>query len=370
LRSKLFDIHFLQQDNNKTNEKKYAIHYIDDLTKEREALTKLSILDQSPVSAGSTPEMALKNTVRLAQEAEKMGYSRFWVSEHHDTRSLAGSSPEVLISYLAASTEKIRVGSGGVMLPHYSSYKVAENFRILEALAPGRIDLGIGRAPGGMPNATRALQDGNPKDIRRYPEQIDDLLSYLHDQLPENHPYEGLSATPILSHAPELWMLGSSGSSAQLAAEKGLSFTFAHFINGYDGPAAVRFYRNNFKPSAFNEKPNVIVSIFVVCAETQEEAEELASSIDLSILSIEKGMRTEGIPSVETAKNYPYSAYDWSRIRENRQRIIVGTPQKVKETVTRLQELYGADEFMMVSLMHDMDAKIKSYELLAKEFQL
>ncbi|MBH8596937.1 MULTISPECIES: LLM class flavin-dependent oxidoreductase [unclassified Thermoactinomyces] len=331
-------------------------------------MIKLSVLDQSPIPEGKTAEEALADTARLAQETEKLGFHRFWVSEHHFTRSLAGSSPEVLISHLAAKTEKMRIGSGGVMLPHYSAYKVAENFKVLEALYPNRIDLGLGRAPGGMPLATKALQEGKISYADHYPQQIADLISFLHDH--EHPEYPGLRATPLIGTAPEIWLLGSSGGSALLAAQQGAGYAFAQFINGEGGADVVRFYREHFRPSQLNQQPQTILAIFVVCAETDDEAEHLAASLDLSLLLIEKGGAANGIPSVETALRYPYSAYDRYRIKENRKRMIVGSKERVKERILQLGEEYGTEEFMIVTLMHDFASKLKSYRLLAEAFAL
>ncbi|WP_134684328.1 LLM class flavin-dependent oxidoreductase [Brevibacillus migulae] len=329
----------------------------------------LSALDQSPIPEGSTASEALAQTARLAQELERLGYQRFWVSEHHFTTSLAGSSPEVLISHVAAKTTKIRVGSGGVMLPHYSSYKVAENFRVLEALYPNRIDLGIGRAPGGMPLATRALQEGKVDNgVDRYPLQILDLISYLHDAVDERHPYAGLKATPVIPTAPELWLLGSSDESARLAAQTGGAFAFAHFINGYGGTEAMRWYQKHFRPSFFGNKPRSMVAVFAICAETEEEANRLASSLDLSLLLLEKGGRTEGVPSVERALSYPYTDYDRFRISENRKRMIVGSKEQVRDRILQMSKDYHTTEFMIVSMTHDFEARIRSYQLLAEAF--
>ncbi|WP_421380725.1 LLM class flavin-dependent oxidoreductase [Bacillus salacetis] len=328
---------------------------------------KLSVLDQSPIAEGMSPETALKNTVELAKYVEELGFSRFWVSEHHDTNTLAGSSPEVLIAHLAAKTEKIRVGSGGVMLPHYSAYKVAENFRVLEGLNPGRIDLGIGRAPGGMPRASLALNNGSYRDVNQYPEQIDDLLGYLTDELPENNPYEGLQASPIVSTKPDVWMLGSSPSSAMLAAQKGLPYTFAQFINGEGGPQYTNDYRKNFTPSPFLDKPKNMAAVFVICAETDEEAERVASSIDLSIIMVEQGMSSKGTPSPEKAAAYQYSPFERARIVENRKRMVIGNPQKVKKQLLELSEQYQTDEIMLVTITYDFEDKLKSFKLVADE---
>ncbi|OXS56126.1 LLM class flavin-dependent oxidoreductase [Rossellomorea vietnamensis] len=331
------------------------------------SILKLSVLDQSPIAEGMSPQEALNNTVELAKHTEKLGFERFWVSEHHDSTSLAGSSPEVLIAHLAQNTSRIRVGSGGVMLPHYSSYKVAENFRLLEGLNPNRIDLGLGRAPGGMPMATMALHDGKPRDVNRYPEQIDDLLGYLTDSLPDAHPYQGLTAAPMIKTMPEVWMLGSSPSSAMLAAQKGLPYTFAQFINGEGGPQYTQAYRNNFVPSEYLKEPKNIVAVFAICAETDEEAERVASSIDLSILMIEQGMRSNGTPSPEKAAAYQYTPFEAMRVRENRKRMVVGNPKKVKEKLLALSEQYQTDEIMLVSITYDFKDKLKSFELIANE---
>lgn len=333
-------------------------------------MIKLSVLDQSPISDGSTAAEAFSHTVTLAQEVGKLGFTRFWVSEHHNSVSLAGSSPEILISHIAAKTNHIRVGSGGVMLPHYSPYKVAENFRVLEALYPNRIDLGVGRAPGGMPIATRALQEGKMVSLDQYPEQIADVAMYLHDQVPENHHYANLKATPVITTSPEMWMLGSSGESAMIAAKQGASFAFAQFINGYGGPEVMKAYQEQFQPSYLGDKPKSIVSIFVICGETNEEAEKIASSLDLSILLLEQGKRTTGTPSIETAQNYSYSAYDLFRIKENRQRMIVGDPSSVKEKILNLSKAYNAEEFMIVTITHQFEDKLNSYRLLADAFNL
>ncbi|QPA32634.1 LLM class flavin-dependent oxidoreductase [Thermaerobacillus caldiproteolyticus] len=327
----------------------------------------LSVLDQSPISEGMTAEEALLNTVKLAQFVEQLGYARFWVSEHHDTNSLAGSSPEVLMAHLCAKTTRIRIGSGGVMLPHYSAYKVAENFKVLEGLHPGRIDLGVGRAPGGMPIATLALHDGKRRDVDRYPEQIDDLLAYLHNDLKEEHPFYGLKATPNIQTSPDVWLLGSSASSALLAAQKGLPFVFAQFINGEGGEYYTKLYRERFVPSKYLDKPRNMVAIFAICAETEEKAERIASSLDLSLLRIEQGIVSFGTPSPETAAAYRYSPFELKRIQENRKRMIVGTPRQIKEQLFRLSEAYETDEIMLVTITYDFQDKLTSFELIAKE---
>ena len=327
---------------------------------------QLSVLDQSPIAEGMTAEEALENTVKLAQHVEQLGYKRFWVSEHHDTNSLAGSSPEVLLGHIGAKTSRIRIGSGGVMLPHYSPYKVAENFHVLAGLHPGRVDLGIGRAPGGMPRATIALQGDRRRSVDRYPEQIDDLLGYLYDALPPVHPLYGVKATPIVQSPPELWLLGSSSETAKLAADKGLPYVFAQFINGEGGEHYMRLYRDRFVPSPYLAEPRGMVAVFAICAETDEKAEWIAGSLDLSLLMIEQGMALDGTPSPEKAAAYPYSPYERKRVEDNRRRMIVGSPTRVKDELYRLSETYETEEIMLVTITYDFEDKLASFRLIAE----
>ncbi|WP_046176644.1 LLM class flavin-dependent oxidoreductase [Domibacillus indicus] len=324
---------------------------------------KISILDQSPISEGQTAAQALQETIVLAQLAEQLGYERFWVSEHHDAATLAGSSPEVLLAHLAAKTSSIRLGSGGVMLPHYSAYKVAENFKMLAALAPGRIDLGLGRAPGGMPRASFALSNGRKREVDRYPEQIDDVLSYLHDQ-PVPYPYTGVKATPVIDVPPDVWMLGSSSSSAALAAEKGLPYTFAKFINGDGGKKELEEYRRLFQPSAYLAVPKTAIAVFVVCAETDEEAWFLAGSLELSLMMSGQGIPSNGTPSPEKAAAYSYGRFEMMHVEENRKRMVVGSAETVREKLANLLNDCQADEIMAVTILYDFEKKKQSFELL------
>ncbi|AGT31963.1 hypothetical protein M493_08420 [Geobacillus genomosp. 3] len=327
---------------------------------------QLSVLDQSPIAEGMTAEEALENTVKLAQHVEQLGYKRFWVSEHHDTNSLAGSSPEVLLGHIGAKTATIRIGSGGVMLPHYSPYKVAENFHVLAGLHPGRVDLGVGRAPGGMPRATIALQGDRRRPVDRYPEQLDDLLGYLYDALPPVHPLYGVKATPIVQSPPELWLLGSSSETAKLAADKGLPYVFALFINGEGGEHYMRLYRDRFVPSPYLAEPRGMVAVFAICAETDEKAEWIAGSLDLTLLMIEQGMAVNGTPSPEKAAAYPYSPYERKRVEDNRRRMIVGSPARIKDQLYRLSEAYETEEIMLVTITYDFNDKLASFRLIAE----
>ncbi|UFT99109.1 LLM class flavin-dependent oxidoreductase [Radiobacillus kanasensis] len=332
-------------------------------------MIQLSVLDQSTISKGSRATEALSQTVRLAQEAERLGYHRFWMSEHH-LESLAHSSPEIMIPHVAAHTSTIRIGSGGVMLPHYSAYKVAENFRLLEALYPNRIDLGIGRAPGGIPIATGALQEYKHTNGDIFPQQVEDLIYYVTGSKDPNHRFPGLKAMPEITTNPQLWVLGSSGGSAGLAASHGLSYAFAQFISGQDGSGVVQNYQKRFYGSALQPGPKSLVAFFFVCADTDEEAEWLAKSYDIQFLKVAKGERMEGIVSPEEAAKYRLSGFDQQLIEENRRKILIGSPRTIKEQILAWKERYGSSEFMLASMVYDFEAKLKGYQLLSEEFGL
>lgn len=326
----------------------------------------LNILDYSPVDEEKSPGDALWETTRLAQKAEKLGYKRFWVPEHHENHSLAVSSPEMVMMQLAANTDTIRIGSGGVMLPHYSPYKVAENFKTLEALYPNRIDLGIGRAPGGNRLATIALNEEktNPIPFNR---QVEDLVGFL--DFDQETRFEGLTATPEIDTKPEIWMLGSGGGSAQLAGESGVSFTFAHFINPFgDGIAALANYKKHFKP-LYSQEPKTMVGVFVVAADTNEEAEELAKAFDVWLLRAESFNPPVFYPSIETARNYAQmNIYDQERVRQNRHRVIVGDAQKVKSEIERLAETYNTDEITILPNITGADHRQRAIQLISEAF--
>ncbi|HEY0521851.1 MAG TPA: LLM class flavin-dependent oxidoreductase [Stellaceae bacterium] len=335
-------------------------------------MLSLGILDQSPVRAGATPAEAIAETVELAQLADRLGYSRYWLAEHHSTPGLAGTAPEILVARIAAATETIRVGSGGVMLSHYSPLKVAETFRMLETLYPGRIDLGIGRAPGGDMLATRALQAGGSGAIgfERFPQQLADLVRLLGpDGLPAAHPLAGVRAMPEGPTAPETWLLGSSDQSAAFAAYFGCAFSFAHFITDVGGVETMRAYREHFRPSAQLPAPRGSVGVFALCAETEEAAERLATSRDLWRLRLDYG-ELGPVPSVEEALAYPYSEAERARIALHRRRQAVGTPEKVRDQLAGLAAAYGVDELIVLSICHDPAARRRSYELLADAFGL
>ncbi len=328
---------------------------------------KLSVLDQSPILYGMTPQQALQQTTELAIMADKLGYHRFWVAEHHSTHTLAGSAPEILATHLLGQTKRIRVGTGGILLPHYSSYKIAETFRLLETLYPQRVDLGIGRAPGGMPNVNLALNKGRLPRLENYPSQVRELISYLHGEDPEGM---GIHASPSGYTTPPVWMLGSSGTSARTAAEIGVSYSFAHFINGYGGAKAMKRYIDYFQPSLQQSKPAGNVSIFVVCAESDAEAEYLAASLDLALLKIEQGELRSHFPTPDEAFNYSYTMFEEKQIAENRSRIIVGSPNKVKDGIENLAEYYNVEEVIINTIVSPFENRLQSYQLLSEAFQL
>lgn len=333
-------------------------------------MSLLSVLDQSPIRSGGTAADAIRETLELAQVADRLGYHRYWVAEHHNSRGLAGSTPEVLIGQVAARTTRIRVGSGGVMLNHYSPLKVAENFRMLETLFPGRIDLGIGRAPGSDQRTAQALAHGPAAmGIEHFPDQVADLLGFVHNRVGPGHPFAGIRAMPDGPGAPELWLLGSSDQSAAIAAYLGTAFSFAHFINSEGGAAVTRAYAQQFRPSPYLAAPRASMAVFVVCADTEAGARRLALSRDLFLLWLSTG-RSGAYPSAEEAEAYRYTARERAIVEHNRRRTIAGAPAQVKARLLDLGAQYGVDEFVIVTITHDFKARLRSYELLAEVFGL
>lgn len=331
---------------------------------------RISVLDQAPVSEGMSSAQALKNSLDLARLADRLGFYRYWVAEHHGSQSLACASPEVLIGPIAAATSRLRVGSGGVMLPHYSPLKVAESFSMLSGLYPGRIDLGLGRAPGSDSLTAAALQ----RDRRHQPqddftEQLNELLSYIWDEMPADHPFARLSALPGNQDLLQPWMLGSSAQSGIWAAELGLPYMFADFIQAAGESIAVR-YRRDFMPSAHCPDAQTGVALQVICAETDEEARLLATSYGMRLIHTHSGRRLDKIPSVETAlRFFEEHALPLSTLPSGR-RAIIGSPPRVREQIEELARAYDADEVMAVTIIHDHQARRRSYELLAREFGL
>ncbi|MFD2925718.1 LLM class flavin-dependent oxidoreductase [Halobacillus naozhouensis] len=325
---------------------------------------KLSVLDQSPISKGQAAEDALQHSIELAQWVESLGFHRYWVAEHHNTNGLAGSSPEILITRIASQTSRIRVGSGGVLLPQYSPLKVAESFKVLEALFPNRIDLGLGRSPGGGQRTRAALTDGTNKPLSSFSRQVKELQWFLNGTIPKEHDYYGISARPHTTGNPDVWILGLSERGARHAAINGTGFTFGHFINPAHAVESLTAYREKFKPSAGLQEPNVNACVFVVCAESMEEAEEIALSQDMWLLQIEKGLETR-VPSVEEVKSHTFTTRELEKIQRNRKRAIIGTPEKVYQQLLNLRKIYQTDEFLIITNIFDFNDKKRSYQLLA-----
>ena len=322
----------------------------------------VGVLDQSPISEGSTGADALRNTIDLAQLTESLGYHRYWVAEHHGGPMLAGPSPEVLIGPIASATQRIRVGSGGVMLPHYSPVKVAESFSLLAGLYPGRIDLGIGRAPGTDGMTMHALQrDRRQEPPDDFPEQLSELLALLEDRFPDAHPLGRLARVlPGRPHVPEPWLLGSSPQSAIWAGELGLPYSFADFINP-QGAEIAELYRQRFTETGRADAPYVSVAVWVIVAETDEEAERLASSARMAMIMLRQG-RLIPVPPPERAERFlRQEGFEGSRGR----RTVVGSPDTVREQLAEVVAAYNAQELIAVTITFDHEARRRSYELLA-----
>lgn len=331
----------------------------------------LSVLDQSPIRKGGTPAQAIAETLELAQLCDELGYHRYWLSEHHGG-GLASASPEILIGQVAARTQSIRVGSGGVMLTHYAPLKVAEQFRMLETLFPGRIDLGVGRAPGSDMRTARAMADGHPlSDLDRYPEQLMDLYGFLSGTLPASHPYHGIRAYPTGDSMPELWLLGSSGASARYAAELGWAFCFAHFIS-QEGPETVlREYEAAFEPSPFLATPRTALGVSVTCAESLERAEYLSwSRWGSRVVSRVRGQQGGGVLTPEEAMALDFTEPELDYLAYLRQTYIHGDPGTVRGRLEDLAAEYGTEELVLVTITYDFEARKQSYRLLAGEFGL
>jgi len=330
---------------------------------------KLSILDQSPVISGGTPAQAVQATLDLARRAEELGFHRYWLAEHHAIAALADPCPEVLLARLGAETRRMRIGTGGVLLPYYSAFKVAEVFRMLEALYPGRVDLGIGRAPGGDQRTAHAVGGGQFPSAEDFPQRVWELVGHLDGTLPDDHPHKRVRVQPGGDTAPQVWLLGSSDFSGLLAAQLGLRFAFAHFINAKGGDAVTRAYRERFQPSARERAPAAIVCVFAICAATDAEAERLAASIDLRRLHMALNLDTP-VPTLEEAERHAYTEEERRYVMSQRERAVIGGPEKCRRELTALVERYGADELMLITITGDYATRLRSYELLAAAFAL
>jgi len=331
---------------------------------------KWSVLDQSPTSSGSAQDTAIRESLALAQHCDMLGYERFWVSEHHNSGSIVGTAPEILMAAVAATTRRIRVGSAGIMLPHYAALKVAEQFRVLEAIAPGRIDLGVGRAPGSDGLTARAL---NPYSnaAEDFPRQVQELQYWVSGiPLPQGHPHRSIQALPTGSTSPQIWILGSSSYGAQLAAHLGLPYAFAYFFSeGVGADEALALYRRNYRPSERYPKPCVTICVWALAADSEREAQRQASSREYWRAGFEKGLRMP-LVSPEVALAHVYSAAEHAMIGTLREKALVGDPQQVADKLQALARRFELEEIVINTWTFDPAVRRHSYSLLAKAFGL
>ncbi|MGI9148429.1 MAG: LLM class flavin-dependent oxidoreductase [Chloroflexota bacterium] len=324
----------------------------------------LSVLDLAPVSSGSSSAAALRNSVDLARHVERLGFHRYWVAEHHNMVGIASSAPAVLIGHIAAATSSIRVGSGGVMLPNHTPLVVAEQFGMLEAFHPGRIDLGIGRAPGTDQVTASALRRTADISADTFPQDLSEVMAFFEGSFPSNHVYAQITAVPALGNMPAMWLLGSSGYSAQVAGYFGLPFAFAHHFMPDNTLPALALYRSGFRPSANLEKPYALVAAAVVCADSDERARWLALPGALSFVRLRAG-HPDVLPSPEDAAAYAYTVAERQAIETRQAHQIIGDPETVRRGLTELLERTQADELMLTTIVHDHADRLRSYELVA-----
>ena len=328
---------------------------------------RLSVLDQSPIISGHDAARAIAETLALAKRVEELGYHRYWLAEHHAIGALADPCPEVLLARLGAETKRMRIGTGGVLLPYYSAFRTAEAFRMLEALYPGRIDLGIGRAPGGDARTAQAVAGGGFPDASRFPEQIWQLCGHLDDALPADHPFKPVRVQPEVKTAPEVWLLGSSEYSGALAAQLGLPYAFAHFINARGGDDMARAYRAGFREGR-EKAPRVMVCTFLICAETDAEAERLAAPIDLRRVHMALNIDSP-IPTDAEAAAHRYSEEERRYFMGQRARAVIGSPARCRAQLEEMAARYQADEMMVLTITGSYATRLRSYELLAGAWQ-
>jgi luciferase family oxidoreductase group 1 len=332
-----------------------------------EAKMRLSVLDQSTIVSGRSPDASIRESLALARHCEALGYHRYWLAEHHNSAAVAGAAPEVLMAAIAATTKRIRVGSAGIMLPHYAALKVAEQFRVLEAIAPGRIDMGLGRAPGSDGLTAHALNPNAAQAAEHFPAQVRDLLAWTAGEpLAERHPFREVIAHPAGPTVPEAWILGSSDYGAQVAAHFGLPYCFAHFITDGKGAAeAIALYRETFRPSARHPAPYAAVCVWALAADSEAEAVRLYGSRALWRLSRDRGVFI-ALPSPEEAAAHPYTDAEQSRLERGRQRALIGTGPAVVARLRALADELGVEEVAVLTTTHDTEARRRSYALIAE----
>ncbi|WP_233864174.1 LLM class flavin-dependent oxidoreductase [Paraburkholderia adhaesiva] len=331
-------------------------------------MTLLSVLDQSPVIAGHTAGDAIAATVELAQLADDLGYTRYWCAEHHGLQGVCNPSPEIMLARLGSVTKRIRIGSGGVMLPYYSPFKVAEQFMMLEALFPNRIDLGVGRAPGGDMRTAQAVASGQYNRGEVFAQQVQDLVGLMDGTLPADNVASGVVLQPQIETRPQLWVLGSSDFGGALASQLGLRFSFAHFINAHFGHLVANAYREHFQ-AGHEATPYLACAVFVICADTEQEAADLEKAVDLRRVQMALGLNAP-VPSVEQGLAQEYGEREQLVIDREKPRSIIGTPESVVERMHAVQERFAADELIVLTVAGSYAARLRSYELLAQAFQL
>ena len=330
---------------------------------------KLSVLDQTPIRKGSNATESLQETIELARLADELGYTRYWLSEHHNSATLATGSPEVMIARLGAETKNIRLGSGGMMMPNHSTLRVTENFRVLEALYPNRIDLGMGRAPGGDRITAHLLNPSNTFDPQHYIQQLRDLKHLLNDENLEGISEIKVNAIPIINTSPDLWILTSSGESAMIAAHFGMAMSFAQFINPVGGPEAIKNYKARFQPSAELKEPQTSVGVFGFCSDDEEKVKKVQALMDYRLLSFERG-QFNTLFTYDDIKDEDYDAQEWQRVLHNRKRMAIGTPAEMKEILGNICEEFDTDEILMSTFTETKEDRFDSYRLMAKTFAL
>lgn len=329
----------------------------------------LSILDQSPIIGTTPPAEAIRRTIELARLADRLGYHRYWCAEHHALNGLADASPEILLARLGAETKQIRLGTGGIMLPYYAPFKIAEQFKMLEAMYPGRMDLGLGRAPGGHPRTARVLFDGRPIDTDEgFANQLAELSALFRGVVPEGHPLHGQMLSPAVPTSPEMWVLGSSTGGASFAASLGMRFAFAHFINAYSGAEVAKAYRQHFKPW-HEQSPRVALAMLAIVAEDDAEAKAIEKAVLMRWALTAMGANRT-VPTIEEAAAYEFSAREQQIATHDRPRLTLGTAKTVATQIREKAEAFGADEVILVAVAPSYEIRLRTFERLAAEFEL
>lgn len=329
---------------------------------------RLSILDQVPIVNDATAKEALEATVKLGIKAEKLGFHRIWIAEHHDLKGLTCPNPDTLLTYIGSKTKKIRLGAGAVLLPHYKPYKIAETYNLLATLFPNRIDLGVGRAPGGSAEASIALSGNYLENVRRYPELVSELKNFIHNSFGTDSLYSKIKASPLPEEKPELWMLGTSDKSAKFAIQNKLNYVFGHFMSASDGQEIVKSYRKTFREK-YKKEAYVMVAINVIVAETEEEAFELAKlTAAWSVDSIRE--RLDFIPTPDIFSQLKLTKEEELSLEKNLEKIIYGDKKYVASEIKSLSRLYEVDEFIIVTNTWTYESRLKSFTLLSEAINL